>query len=197
MNYFKSLLLFSAIILLFEFGWILVKSIFAILTSLFKNSEKGIEIMVLMVLEKLLYCFCIIGVTVLAIHYCRQTNPESSFTVLSILIPLLYFIVFFADKKRTESANIPPELLYNENFSKTSSYILYIESVSILAFIPLVFFPFLVDNVVTRNIFDGIFYLFSMKYGIWIGIVGLFVLAGTLYKSIEIAFYLVRNYKDI
>ncbi|BBE20690.1 hypothetical protein AQPE_4884 [Aquipluma nitroreducens] len=175
MDYLNFSLVFCAIMILFEYGWVIIAFILMGLFRIFK-SEKMTKIG--MYLEKTLYCFFLISSTIFTVQVFREKNQSIVFLIFMILISLIYFVLFFADKRynaeKLQQGNI---YLHTPQYEKFTDILMAIEMIFILLFIPLVFFPNLIDNYLTSMVFHGLYYVTTIKIlGIIIGVLGMFSL---------------------
>ncbi|WP_153630607.1 hypothetical protein [Prolixibacter sp. SD074] len=175
MDYLKFSLVFCAIMILFEWGWILIALILMSIFRMFK-SEKMMKTG--MFIEKALYCFFLISSTVLTIQVFREKNSALIFLIFMILISLIYFVFFFADKRNNaEKSQQNNFYIHTREYEKLTNTMIAIETTFILLFIPLVFFPNIINNYLTSLIFDGLYYVATIKIlGVLLGIFGLFSL---------------------
>lgn len=175
MDYLKFSLIFCAIMILFEWGWVLIALILISIFRLFKS----VKILNLgMYLEKILYCFFLISSTILTIQIFREENKSTLFLIFMIAISLIYFVFFFADKRNNaEKSQQGNFYLHTPEYEKSTNTLMAIEMTFILLFIPMVFFPNLITNYLTSIIFDGLYYVATIKIlGVLLGILGLFSL---------------------
>lgn len=175
MDYLKFSLVFCAIMILFEWGWIVVALISMSIFRLFR-SEKMLKIG--MYLEKILYCFFLISSTILTIQVFREKNTSTIYLIFMILISLIYFVFFFADKRNNaEKSQQSNFYIHTPEYEKLTNAMIAIETTFILLFIPLIFFPNLISNYLTSVIFNGLYYVATIKIlGVLLGIFGLFSL---------------------
>lgn len=191
MDYLKFSLVFCAIMVLFEWGWLVIGLILLNIFRLFK-SKKLIRIG--MIIEKSLYCFFIISSTVFTIQVFQEKNPSIVFLIFMILISLIYFVFFFGDKRyNAEKSQQNNYYLHTQAYEKLNNIMIVIETTFILMFIPLVFFPDLIDNYLTSIIFDGLYYVATIKIlGILLGVYGLFSLTKYI-RVLALSLFLIQK----
>jgi len=198
MDYLNFTLVFGAIMLLFELGWILIALILMIIFRAFKSIKM---IKIGMYIEKALYCFFIISSTVLTIEIFREKNSSLIFLIFMILLSLIYFVFFFADKRENAKKSRKDEIeLYKSIHIELTRNLILIENAFIFSFIPLIFFPNIISNNLTLFVFEGLYYITTIKVlGVVLGILGIFSLVKYIKMtafSLFILPMLNRNGKD-
>jgi hypothetical protein len=198
MDYLNFTLVFGAIMLLFELGWILIALILMIIFRAFKSIKM---IKIGMYIEKALYCFFIISSTVLTIEIFREKNSSLIFLIFMILLSLIYFVFFFADKRENAKKSRKDEIeLYKSIHIELTRNLILIENAFIFSFIPLIFFSNIISNNLTLFVFEGLYYITTIKVlGVVLGILGIFSLVKYIKMtafSLFILPMLNRNGKD-
>ena len=201
MDYLNFTLVFCAIMMLFAFGWVPIAYIFIQLNNINAKNWKSMKLLyTIMFTNKVLNCFFMTTITILLINKYQIVNSSIAFLVYMITITTIFFLFFFADSRLTEEKTLKlknhlssPEYLKGKNINVT------IEMIFVALFIPIVFFPNLIDNILTSFIFDKLYYVATIKIlGVLIGIFGLFSLIKYI-KIIGMAVFLtpwmVKNIK--
>ena len=175
MDYLNFSLVFCAMMILFEWGWVVIALLLMGLFRMFKSLKMT---KIGMFLEKALYCFFLISSTIFTIQAFREKNQSIMFLIFMILISLIYFVSFFADKRiNAEKSQKDNFYLHTPQYERLTNTLIAIEMVFILLFIPLVFFPNLIDNYLTSTVFNGLHYVATIKIlGVVLGIFGMFSL---------------------
>lgn len=184
MEYLKFTLTFCCIMVLFEWCWFILAAILHVITEILARLFSSTRIAITsMLVNQVLYCFLLTSTAILTITSFREINSGIVFLVFMIAISTIYFIFFFADKKNTEEQISKDKTLkYNKSYSQIEFALAKIETLSIVAFIPICFFPSIVTNSITCLIFEKLLFVSKLKYiGIAIGIFGVFSLAKYLF----------------
>jgi hypothetical protein len=127
-----------------------------------------------MFLDKLLYAFFLCSTIIIAISNFRIINDSPIFWGFMIFVGLVWLTFFFSDKKKTIDQQFKGEKptaikTIDEGFFRFTQ----IEKYAILLFIPISFFPELIKNPVTENVYAFLNYIASIKYlGALIGLFG-------------------------
>lgn len=179
MEYWKFSLIFCAIMVLFEWIWIPIALITGFLFNSFARKYKAVKIVYThMIINNVLYSFFILSSAILLIEKFYLTNSSTGFYVFMIVISLIYFVFFFADKRNNfiKSQERNP-IIHTSDFMKITHVQIGIEFISILLYLLILFFPKLIENYLTKNLFDGLYYIATIKVlGVILGIYGLFSL---------------------
>lgn len=175
MKYLDFLLLFCAIMMIFEFAWIFVAYTMLSISKIFKSVN---AVKTYVVIEKILYCFLIISLAVITINKYRDQYESILFLIFMILMALIYLIFFFSDKRYNTEKKLSKSNFYSLFlFEKLINFQIIIETISIIVFIPLVFLSNLITNTFVIYIFNWFYYIANIKIiGTVIGIFGLLVL---------------------
>lgn len=175
MDYLNFSLVFCAMMILFEWGWVVIALLLMGLFRMFKSLKMT---KIGMFLEKALYCFFLISSTIFTIQAFREKNQSIIFLIFMILISLIYFVSFFADKRiNAEKSQKDNFYLHTPQYERLTNTLIAIEMGFIFLFIPLVFFPNLIDNYLTSTVFNGLHYVATIKIlGVVLGIFGMFSL---------------------
>ena len=175
MEYLKFTLNFCAIMVLFELCWAAIGLILISFASIFKSNKVT---KIAMIIEKIMYCYFIISVSILVINKFHLNHPQVIFLIFMILIPVIYFVFFFADKRNNAEKMIRnPSIIFTREYESMTDKMIIIETIAIILFIPLVFFPNILSNFLTINAFNGLYYVATIKVlGTLLGIYGLFSL---------------------
>jgi hypothetical protein len=168
---------------LFEWGWVAIALFMMSIFRLFK-SEKMLKTG--MFIEKTLYCTFLTSTAILTIQKSREENSTFIYLIFMILISLVYFVFFFADKRNNAEKSMQNNfLIHSREYERLTNTIIAIETTFILLFIPLVFFPNLIVNYLTAGIFDCLYYVVKIKVlGVVLGIFGMFSLTKYLWAIV-------------
>ncbi len=179
MEYLNYLLTFCAIAVLFEFGWTLISFAFLGVSMIFRSETVTYWFMVI---DKICYCFFLMTSVILTIKVFRVFNPTIVFMFFMLIIAVIYFVFFFANKRKNAQELLSKKTKYVSNNDKMTFADLIIEYLAIIAFIPFSFFPELVNNFASHNIYLGLNYIATMKYiGVILGLFGIFSLLKYLF----------------
>ena len=197
MDYLSFLLVFFAIMVLFQLGWFSIGFIITrlennfIRNGLIENPHVFLRLhSSYMIIYNIIYCFLLISLSVLVINKFRIINSSYVFVVFMIVIMIIYFVsLFIVKRKGAEEKYQSGEVLQTIYYIKLRNTLISIEMIFILLFIPLVFFPNVIDNVLTSWVYDGLYYVATIKIlGVIIGLCGLLhliILLGALPKQLE------------
>lgn len=175
MEYLKFTLNFCAIVVLFELGWTVIGLILISGASIFRSNKVT---KIAMIIEKIMYCYFIMSVSILNINEFHVVHPQVLFQIFMILIQVIYFWFFFADKRNNAEKMVRnPSIIFTKEYESLTDKMIIIETTAIIIYIPLVFFPNIIGNFLTINVFNGLNFVATIKIlGTLIGIYGLFSL---------------------